>query len=226
MKCSARIAASLFAMVATASCTSSAPPLDIGVGDPTAATSTDHRRRCPLSPLRRRQPLPQAAEPAGVMPQGDGGPVAAISTAIAHPVRPDRRLDRAGRDAAHPGTRQALWRTRHRPRRGRRRRRDAYPERLFLGDVRGWIDDRDLCLGRARSRAATGCIASRARPRRKAAAKAGPPCRPPSCRRSPTARSMISPNGCQPARADRRLPANQFFGLPRRLATTPLAIAA
>ena len=79
MKCSARIAASLFAMVATASCTSSAPPLDVGVGDPTAAASTD-LAPLPVVTASTSTTPPAGAEPAGVMPQGDGGPVAAIST--------------------------------------------------------------------------------------------------------------------------------------------------
>src|SRR5258705_8757863 len=81
MKRSASIAACMVAIIATASCTSSGPPMDIGVGDPQATTSTDPAT-APVATASTTaiSPADTAAAPAGVIPQGDGGPVAAIST--------------------------------------------------------------------------------------------------------------------------------------------------
>lgn len=80
MKRSASIAASLLAIMATASCTSSGPPMDIGVGDPLATTSTDPTAAAPSGATASTTPPAVAADgSAGVVPQGDGGPVAAIS---------------------------------------------------------------------------------------------------------------------------------------------------
>jgi hypothetical protein len=82
MKRSARIAASFLALAVTASCTSSGPPMDIGVGDSAAATGTDASAALPVVTASTATTAPPAAgtEPGGVIPQGDGGPVAAIST--------------------------------------------------------------------------------------------------------------------------------------------------
>jgi hypothetical protein len=83
MKRSASIAASLFAIVATASCTSSGPPMDVGVGDPQATTSTDPATVPPVATASTTTTTPPAVVAdgsAGTVPQGDGGPVAAIST--------------------------------------------------------------------------------------------------------------------------------------------------
>jgi hypothetical protein len=81
MKRSAQFAACMVVIVATASCTNSAPPMDIGVSDPQATTSTDPATAPPVATASTTaiSPADTLAAPAGVIPQGDGGPVSAIS---------------------------------------------------------------------------------------------------------------------------------------------------
>lgn len=82
MKRSAPFAACLVATLATASCTSSGPPMDIGIGDPQATTSTDPATAPPVAAASTTATAAAdaAAAPAGVIPPGDGGPVSGIST--------------------------------------------------------------------------------------------------------------------------------------------------
>ena len=76
----------------------------VGVGDPVDAPARDPatapRRRHRVDHRNAARRCGRSAAPAR-SPQGDAGPVAAISTHVAHPVRADRRRDRRGRDAAH-----------------------------------------------------------------------------------------------------------------------------
>ena len=78
MQGSARIAALLFAMVATASCTSEglAPPVDVGSGAPAVETSPYPAAAAPVAPTATETPPASVAaiDPATTMPQGDGGP--------------------------------------------------------------------------------------------------------------------------------------------------------
>ena len=84
MQGSARIAALLFAMVATASCTSEglAPPVDVGSGAPAVETSPYPAATAPVAPTAAESPPASVAaiDPATTIPQGDGGPIAAVLT--------------------------------------------------------------------------------------------------------------------------------------------------
>ena len=175
--------------------------MDIGVGDSPGndqhrSTQADvGRSAAPTSTHRRPDRAARhAARVRGVIPQGDGG---------AGRSRVDARRASSSRRSSAPPSRprrrspsELAKRARERgigDRRQRRRWRDAYPERLFLGDVRRRIDDGDLCLGRARSRRQPAASHPGPGQGGRARAMAGPPCRPRPCRRSPTARSTNSP---------------------------------
>jgi hypothetical protein len=84
MQGSARIAVLLFAMVATASCTSEglAPPVDVGTGATAVETSPYPAATAPVAPTTEDSPPASVAaiDPATTMPQGDGGPIAAVLT--------------------------------------------------------------------------------------------------------------------------------------------------
>ena len=82
MQGSARIAALLFAIVATASCTSEglAPPVDVGSGAAAVETSPYPAAAAPAAPTATETPPASVAaiDPATTMPQGDGSPIAAV----------------------------------------------------------------------------------------------------------------------------------------------------
>jgi hypothetical protein len=82
MQGSARIAAILFAIVSTASCTSEglAPPVDVGSGAATVETSPYPAAAAPAVPTATESPPASVAaiEPATGTPQGAGSPNAAV----------------------------------------------------------------------------------------------------------------------------------------------------
>ena len=207
------MAGSLLAVVAMSACTSTQDVLE-----PSAiAASATGRRRAP-------------GRGAGV-----GIPVQTASTGTSAPLnpahrgahqaslRPDRRRHGGGRHAADRAPRAACAGARHLARRQQRSRHDPCPEGLFLDAHRRLARPRSSMSGTSTTPPATGFTASRDSKRRPpAAAKAGPRCRPPPCRRSPIPRSTSSSPGLPAAPAnDGR---HQFFGC--RKSRLPLAMAA